>query len=146
MKSANIVEPFGLHLTLDAYGGNREKLADHNFIKKTLDDLPPILGMHKITRPKVLYYDGGEVPEDCGVSGFIMIAESHISIHTFSAKNFLTADVYSCKVFDTKKTLEFFKKRFDLRDMEVNIVKRGLKFPRSKPTFDQRLAPSHAII
>ena len=137
-----IIEPFGLHLTLDAYGGDKKRLSDPAYIDQTLSAIPPILGMHPITEPNVIWYDGGDVPEDCGVSGFIMIAESHISIHTFSAKEFLTADVYSCKVFDTEKALEFFKKRFDLKDLEVHIVKRGLKFPRSRPTFEPQIIPA----
>ena len=123
-------EPFGLHLTLDGYGGSKKKLADPTLIRKVLNKLPGILDMHKITKPKVLYYDGGDIPEDRGVSGFVMIAESHISIHTFSEKEYLTADVYSCKPFDTGKTVEYFKKAFELKDEEVNIVKRGLKFYR----------------
>ncbi len=140
MNSTNITEPFGLHLTLDAYGGDRGKLESPEFITETLNALPPILDMHPIIKPKVIFYDGGDIPEDCGVSGIIMIAESHISIHTFSAKGFLTADVYSCKVFDTDKTLGFFKSRFDLKDLEVHIIKRGLKFPRSMPKFETRFA------
>lgn len=129
---AQIIEDFGLHLTLDAYGGDKEKLADPRLIRKVLNTLPPLLNMHKITKPQVLWYSGGEIPEDCGVSGFVMIAESHISIHTFSDKGFLTADVYSCKPFDSQKTIQYFKEQFDLQDLEINIIKRGTKFPRVK--------------
>ena len=125
-------EGFGLHLTLDGYGGPKEKLADLKLVKKVLNRLPQILSMQKISSVHVKWYDGGQKPEDCGVSGFVMIAESHISIHTFSEKGFLTADVYSCKNFDTQKAIEFFKKEFELTELETNVIKRGLKFPRTQ--------------
>ena len=126
------MEGFGLHLTLDGYGGQKEKLADLKLIKRVLNKLPQLLQMQKISSVKALWYDGGEKPEDCGISGFVMIAESHISIHTFSEKGFLTGDVYSCKPFDTAKAIDFFKKEFELKDLEINVVKRGLKFPRTQ--------------
>ncbi len=126
-----MTESFGLHQTLDGYGGQKVKLADVSLIKRVLNQLPALLGMQIIMSPKVMWYSGGEIPEDRGVSGFVMIAESHISIHTFSEKEFLTADVYSCKPFDTQKTVEFFKNQFGLKELEINIVRRGLKFQRT---------------
>jgi len=122
---------FGLHLTLDGYGGRQDLLADTKLVRKVLDSLPQFLQMKKISEPYVLWYDGGEKPNDCGVSGFVMIAESHIAIHTFSQKNFLTADVYSCKWFDAKKAVNYFKKAFKLEKIETETSQRGLQFPRT---------------
>lgn len=122
---------FGLHLTLDGYGGPKKLLADKSLVRKALLDLPNILDMKRITKPQVLFYSG-LIPEDCGVSGIVMIAESHISIHTFQEKSFITADVYSCKPFDTQKTIDFFKKTFQIKEVEINIIRRGLKFPKTE--------------
>ncbi len=121
---------FGLHLTLDGYNGSKEKLADIKFVKRILNNLPKLLQMRKISPVKAIWYDGGSKPEDCGVSGYVLIAESHISIHTFSKKGFLTADVYSCKEFDSEATIDFLKSQFELAEIEVNLIRRGLKFPR----------------
>ncbi len=137
-----ITEPFGIHLTLDGYGGSETRLFDMKRVFKVLNELPSILGMKKLTTPYVVDAPPVTPKDQGGISGFIMIAESHISIHTFPDKGFLTADVYSCKPFDTEKALEFFRKHFDLQDMEVNIIKRGLKFPMPEPTFEPRLAPA----
>lgn len=120
---------FGLHLTLDGYGGPKKLLADKSLVRKALLQLPILLQMKRISNPQVLWYIG-LIPEDCGVSGIVMIAESHISIHTFQEKSFITADVYSCKPFDTQKTIDFFKKTFQIKEVEINIIRRGLKFPR----------------
>jgi len=122
---------FGLHLTLDAYGAPPKKLADVKLVRKALNEIPDLLSMHKIAEPQVIWYDGGEKPEDDGVTGIVMIAESHISIHTFPKKGFFTADVYSCNKFDPQKPLQYFKKTFELKELETNVVERGLKFPRT---------------
>ena len=135
MKNNQIIESFGIHLTLDGYGVSETKLFDMKRVFKVLDDLPYMLNMKKLTTPYVVDAPPVTPKDQGGISGFVMIAESHISIHTFPDKGFLTADVYSCKAFDTEKALEFFKKNFDLQDMEVNIIKRGLKFPMPEQTF-----------
>jgi S-adenosylmethionine decarboxylase len=134
-------EDFGVHLTLDGYGGNYEKLFDMKRIFKVLDDLPAFLGMKKLTSPYVVDAPPTTPKDQGGISGFVMIAESHISIHTFPDKGFLTADVYSCKPFDTDKTVKFFKKQFELKDLETNIIKRGLKFPATSLPFATSVAP-----
>lgn len=131
MRPVQNIEGFGLHLTLDGYGGPKKLLADKSLVRKALLNLPILLQMKRISNPQVLWYSG-LIPADCGVSGIVMIAESHISIHTFCKKGFLTADVYSCKLFDTEKTINYFKKTFELNDLEINIIRRGLKFPRAE--------------
>ena len=134
--NTNQTEDFGMHLTLDGYGGSEEKLFDMKRVFRVLNDLPAFLGMKKLTTPYVVDAPPTTPKDQGGISGFIMIAESHISIHTFPDKGFLTADVYSCKPFDTEKTVKFFKFEFDIEDMEINIIKRGTKFPKVDSTFE----------
>jgi len=66
-----------------------------------------------------------------GYSGFVMIVESHISIHTFPKKKFVSIDAYTCRdEMDKDTAVKYFKEMFDLEDTEVRFFKRGLKFPR----------------
>ncbi|OGD88081.1 S-adenosylmethionine decarboxylase proenzyme [Candidatus Curtissbacteria bacterium RIFCSPHIGHO2_01_FULL_41_11] len=143
--SAQLTEPFGLHLTLDAYGGSKTRLYDMKRVFKVLNELPGILDMKKLTTPYVVDAPPVTPKDQGGISGFVMIAESHVSIHTFPDKGFLTADIYSCKAFDTQKALNFFKKHFELQEMEVNIIKRGLKFPMPKQDFVPTPAPAPQV-
>ncbi|MFH0714167.1 MAG: adenosylmethionine decarboxylase [Candidatus Diapherotrites archaeon] len=118
------MEHFGPHLTIDGYHCDVKKLKDFDFVYKILNDLPDKIGMTKIMLPYVVKWkDKGSTVD--GISGFVMIAESHVSIHTFPQTNYITADVYSCKEFDTEKAVEYFRKAFGIREMEVNLVKRG---------------------
>ncbi|HEX9240283.1 MAG TPA: S-adenosylmethionine decarboxylase, partial [Candidatus Bathyarchaeia archaeon] len=90
---------FGPHLTLDLSECDRRKLSDLSHIYDLLDELPDVIGMHKITPPYTFIYRPGDNPSEWGVSGFVIIAESHISIHTFPDRNSAFVDIFSCKQF-----------------------------------------------
>ena len=62
--------------------------------------------------------------EAYGYSSFVMIAESHISIHTFPELNYISFDCYSCKWFDTEKVVEIFQEFFSIEKMDVQVIKR----------------------
>jgi S-adenosylmethionine decarboxylase len=121
---------FGLHLTLDGYGGNPEKLNDGNLVRKCLEELPEKVNMHKIFGPEVLEAGPANPKDSGGFSGFVMIAESHISCHTFPWRRFVSIDVYTCGSFlDTQFIIDYFKQAFELQDVETNFIRRGSRFP-----------------
>lgn len=122
---------FGPHLMLDCYGCNREKLADMDLIFDTLDKFPVKIGMTKIMPPYVFKYHG-VVPEDWGISGVVLIAESHITIHTFPDKDHAFVDIFSCKEFDTDYALNYMINLFEAKEHEVSLSSRGAEFPRKK--------------
>jgi len=121
---------FGVHLTLDGYGGSPEKLNDPHRIEKALIELTDKLGMERMTEPVVKYAEPRNIKDSGGYSGFVVIVESHISIHTFPKKRFVSIDAYTCKSdMDKEAIVGYFRKMFDLKDTEVQFFKRGLKFP-----------------
>ena len=107
----------GPHLMLDGYGCDKARLQDLNLVYRILDDLPHRIGMTKIMPPYVFKYSGSK-PEDWGVSGFVLIAESHVSIHTFPEKQFLSLDVFSCKEFDIPRAIASIEKAFGIQKIE----------------------------
>ena len=117
-----------MHVIIDGYGGDPDQLADENVVRAILDRYPGEMGMTKIAPPFVVRYKGSK-PEDWGVSGYVMIAESHISMHTFPERRLIWADIFSCKDFDAAVILEDFKQRFGLREMQVSILQRNLEAP-----------------
>lgn len=127
-----------MHVIIDGYGGDPDQLADENVVRVILDQVPELMGMTKITQPHVLRYTGSK-PEDWGVSGFVMIAESHISMHTFPERKLIWADVFSCKDFDAQPVLDAIKQRFSLRDMDVQSIPRNLE-PFSPPAREEAAA------
>lgn len=121
---------FGVHLMVDGYGCDRARLEDINLIYSFLDESPSQMEMTKIMPPYVFKYNGA-MPEDWGISGFVLIAESHISIHTFPEKQYLSLDMFSCKPFDTQLAVETVKKSFHMQKVELKVLDRGQEFPNS---------------
>lgn len=121
---------FGLHLTIDGYGGNPDKLNDGALVKKCLEELPGKVNMHKIFGPEVLECPELNAKDSGGHSGFVMIAESHISCHTFPWRKFVSIDVYTCgEHLDKEFIIDYFKEAFELKEVELNFIPRGTRFP-----------------
>lgn len=112
-----------LHLVIDGFVEDAEVLGQVEPIFNLLDELPALIDMSKITQPYVFRYNG-VVPEDWGVTGMVIIAESHISIHTFPGHKRFHMDVFSCKTFDYAKTLQIIETRLRVTDRAADVVRR----------------------
>ena len=115
---------------MEANGCNKETLTDISLLTELLDTLPEKMGMTKIMPPYVFKYKG-EVAEDWGLSGIVLIAESHIAFHTFPDKGFLTVDIFSCKDFDVRSAVSEIVDTFKPETWEEQLINRGREFPRS---------------
>jgi S-adenosylmethionine decarboxylase len=122
-------DAFGPHLTLDLIGCPKEILQDYNLHFKLLKDLPQLIGMTPITQPYVFPYSG-LVPEDKGITGIVIIAESHLSVHSFEDKGYTFIDMFSCKPFDVEKAEKYIMDLFKPEKVERNLIQRGKEFPR----------------
>jgi S-adenosylmethionine decarboxylase len=85
--------------------------------------------MTKIIPPYVFPYSG-LVPEDKGITGAVIIAESHITFHSFIEKDYFFFDIFSCKPFDIDKTRQFILDAFEVQEYEEYLEFRGKDFPR----------------
>ena len=130
MNDSQKTEQFGVHLMVDGYGAPKEVLKDIDALKQMLVDLPQKMGMHTISDPFVVEVGPMNRKDPGGVSGFILIAESHISFHTFPDRGFVTIDVYTCQnTLDVEGFEALFKKSFQLKSAEIHLQKRGLHYP-----------------
>lgn len=120
------IKRYGLHLILDCYEADSNKLADPNLLANILDQLPEIIGMRKIGKPQIAEFDEDSI---AGVSGIIMIATSHISIHTYCKKDCFFMDVFSCQDFDPRKVVDYIKTTLSTRKIVWQVIERGLEFP-----------------
>ncbi len=121
---------FGPHLTLDLSGCPMEQLVDHDALYELLNRLPDVMNMTKMELPHVVKWldEGAKIP---GFSGFVMIAESHISFHTFPERNFVFLDLFSCKPFNVDKATDYIINFFKPERVEKNVVTRGRYFQRN---------------
>jgi len=119
---------YGPHLILDLNNCKSAALNSLEACFAFLNDLPEKIGMSKITQPYIFRYSG-EIPEDNGITGVVIIAESHISIHTYPQKRFVFMDIFSCKPFNTEMATEYAIDFFEAETFVVNTVNRGEQFP-----------------
>ncbi|MFT7644421.1 MAG: S-adenosylmethionine decarboxylase [Candidatus Paceibacteria bacterium] len=121
---------FGLHYMLDGYGASRELLKDKDALLNILKTLPTEMGMHTICEPVVVEVGPKNDKDPGGLSGFVLIAESHISFHTFPNRGFVTIDVYTCQnELDTDKLTKKFTEAFQLTEVDESVMARGTKYP-----------------
>jgi len=121
---------FGVHFMLDGYGASRETLKDKQKLHDLLLEIPKNMGMHTISEPVVVEVGEKNHKDPGGLSGFVLIAESHISFHTFPERGFVTIDVYTCKdSIDSEKLTQEFASAFELAGQDVQVVNRGMKYP-----------------
>ncbi len=122
----------GVHLVLDGYTRDTTVIGNVGYIRDFLDDFPVHMGMTKVTAPYVFQYQGGS-PQESGISGIVIIAESHISIHTFPAHGYISVDIFSCKPFDVDEAIRKLTEYFHLADFRHRVFDRGIEYPKEIP-------------
>ena len=122
---------FGEHLMIDGYSGDFDKLWDKDRVFRSVDELPEKEGMRKLVDTVIITVPPNDQKDPGGLSAYTMIAESHISIHTFPARGFVSIDFYTCRNgLRVEEITAYFKEIFDLKDIETNFIKRGTRFPK----------------
>ncbi len=121
---------FGEHVTIDGYGGSFERLNNKEIVLSTLTSLVNKLSMKTLAPAQVFSAAGNDKKDPGGWSGYVIIEESHISIHTFPKRGFVSADVYTCQNGLALDIIEaYFREQFKLKDIETNFIKRGTRYP-----------------
>ena len=123
---------YGPHLMVDILEADRRALGDLSKVSRFLDELPDKIGMKKLTPPIVFPYhpEGDPMDPEAGITGFIVIAESHISIHTYPHQGRAYFDAFSCRPFKPAQVLELLLREFIVTRYDSNLVKRGALNPR----------------
>ena len=123
-------EQFGIHLMIDGYDADVNLLKDESTLTRLLTEIPLLMGMHMISSPVVVEVGEKNRKDPGGLSGFILIAESHISFHTFPRRGFVTIDMYTCQnSLDTDKMISEFTKRLKIGRVETYLQRRGISYP-----------------
>ena len=111
----------GIHLIIDGFKPEKKVLMNKDLIFSFLDELPRKINMKKLCSPQI--FEGSRT--NPGITGFILIEKSHISVHTFLKEDFIAIDIYSCKPFDVHEVIEIVKKTFNFERMKTKVVVRG---------------------
>ena len=133
--------PYGVHLTVDGYDGDRALLGSEQVVRSAVRELvdrlelipiselvsteltAEVYASHLDSRPD-------EASEQVGISAGIQILQSHIHLHTYSARGVLFADLFVCGDLDADLALSLLRCRFRLESFDHMLVRRGLRFHR----------------
>ena len=129
MKNQQSAVGFGPHLMFHGFRCAGSRLDDLELLYQTLEGLPDRIRMTKIMPPYV-FRNVTRAGQVVGCSGFVLIAQSHISIHTFPRRGIVTADIFSCESFDVEDALSSLKEVFLPERVEWHLLDRGREFPR----------------
>ena len=108
----------GVHLIVDFWGTktieDTEKIKNILFeTAKRSKNVPLGIKIHKFS------------PQ--GITGFILLAESHISIHTWPERNYVAIDIFSCgQKGEPHKGLAYLQEEFQPERCIVKEIKRGV--------------------
>ena len=108
----------GTHLLLDFWGA--ANLTDPDAIDRALRDAAEAAGA------TILHGHFHHFSPNGGVSGVLVLAESHISIHTWPERDFAAIDIFMCGDCNPYLGLPLLKAAFQPSSITLNEAKRGL--------------------
>lgn len=66
--------------------------------------------------------------QPAGVTGFICLAESHMSIHSWPERSYAAVDIYTCgSLMEPARAIDFLKEALGAREVKTREVLRGLR-------------------
>lgn len=123
----------GQHLLVDVYGGKR--LDDISHIERTLKRSAEAAGA------TLLHLHLQPLEPTGGVTGVAVLAESHISIHSWPKEGYAALDVFMSGAADPDRAVAVIKEAFQAGEVVVRAHKRGaIKTTRSLAALRARAA------
>lgn len=112
------IEYAGTHLILDLWGASN------------LDDLTlmedSMKAAVKAANANLLHIHLHHFTPNYGISGIAVLAESHISVHTWPERNFAAFDIFMCGDAKPEKTIPVLEAAFKPSQLNVNELLRGM--------------------
>lgn len=111
--------PAGIHLLADLHGIQPELLTDAERIDALLRDAALAAGA------RILHSHFHTFGPGMGVTGVLLLAESHISIHTWPEVGFAAADIFMCGAARPQLALDVIEAALRPASRELRTVERG---------------------
>ncbi len=111
--------PAGTHVLADFYGVEATRLTDCARIDALLRRSAEAAGAC------ILHSHFHSFGEQMGVTGVVLLAESHISIHTWPEFGFAAADVFMCGAAQPQLALQVIERALEPQSRVVQTIARG---------------------
>lgn len=103
----------GKHCIQEIYGADSTKLNDEAFVHASLVEAARVANATVLDVRTHLF-------DPQGVTGFVLLSESHISIHTWPELGYAAVDVYTCgDTTEPREACEYLSECFEAADWAV---------------------------
>jgi S-adenosylmethionine decarboxylase len=109
----------GTEWLVEAFGCEPSALADPRKLRSLLDTLIAGLCLHPIGEP--LWH---RFPEPGGITAMVLLAESHLAVHTFPEHGSLTLNLFCCRSRAEWDFSGLFESEFGARHVQVRRLER----------------------
>lgn len=136
MPEAERLETLGRHLIAEFYDCDRVLLDDVERMRALLRRAAEIVGA-------TIVGDTFHSFSPQGVSGTVVIAESHLSVHTWPESGYVAVDIFTCGGLDPQPGFVYLGQRLAAGSARVQEIVRGLPSDVAK---GRPLAPGDVTI
>lgn len=109
----------GRHVLAELYECDQNVINDIDYIREQM-----LLGADKIGATVVGSSFHRFSPS--GISGVVIIAESHLSVHTWPESHYVAMDIYTCGNLDPVPGIEFIGLSLGSQRCRIQVILRGL--------------------
>ena len=113
------MKTIGRHLIAEYYGCNLERINDVEFIETRMRQAANLIGATVMGTSFHRF-------EPHGVSGTVVISESHLSIHTWPENGYVAVDIYTCGGLDPRPGFEFLARELGSDSTRQQEILRGI--------------------
>ena len=108
----------GTHIILDLW--------DCNFTNKIVPLKKIIKKAVNLSKANILHIHMHRFGKEQGISGVAVLAESHISVHTWPERNYIAFDLFMCGNTYPELASEFLIKMLKPKRKKIVTIKRGI--------------------
>ena len=113
------MDSIGTHLLLDLRRCDADLLDDANYIQESLTLAAETAGATVLSARFHKF-------SPMGVTGVVLISESHLCIHTWPERGFAAVDIFTCgSAFKTRHAAEVVIERLGCREPAITCMERG---------------------
>ncbi|MFA5986092.1 MAG: adenosylmethionine decarboxylase [Parcubacteria group bacterium] len=117
-------KPDGFHFLIEFFGCDIEQINDVNFWKQVLHASIEGTTMESL-------HDFFFEFEPQGITGYLLLSSSHISIHTWPENNYVVCDVFTCAIeAETERAVQYLKEHITYECVEIKKIQRGYRVAR----------------
>lgn len=121
LLTPSVTVPFpGTEWLVDAHGCEPGSIRGNETVARLFDRIVAELGLRPVAPPVWHTF-----PDEGGVTGLLLLSESHLACHTFPERGFAAFNLYCCRPREEWPWRERLGEALGARDVQVRVVIRG---------------------